>query len=111
MTSPVEFGPAAGAPSLQPAQAPRIDAAQQKDIGQRFEEMLWAEMLSHAGLEKAFTQSGGEAASAFSRFMVEAIAEDLAEKHPLGLDPTGAAAGEGSRSAAAPANQPGDLQE
>ena len=55
------------------------------DIKQRFEQMLWAEMLSHAGLEKAFTQGGGEAASAFSRYVVEAIAKDLAEKHPMGL--------------------------
>lgn len=51
----------------------------------RFEQMLWSEMLSHAGLEKAFTQGGGEGASAFSRFIVEAIAKDLAEKHPLGF--------------------------
>ncbi|MBY9065748.1 hypothetical protein K1X12_02490 [Hyphomonas sp. WL0036] len=47
--------------------------------------MLWAEMLSHAGLEKSFTLGGGESASAFSRFIVEAIAEDLAETRPLGL--------------------------
>ena len=44
-------------------------------------------MLSHAGLEKAFTQSGGEAAASFSRMIVESIAEDLAERHPLGFDP------------------------
>lgn len=59
--------------------------AERSEIGKRFEQMLWAEMLSHAGLEKAFTQNGGEGASAFSRFIVEAIAEDLAERHPLGL--------------------------
>ncbi len=46
-------------------------------------------MLSHAGLEKAFTQSGGEAAASFSRMIVESIAEDLAERHPLGFDPVG----------------------
>ena len=56
-----------------------------ENIALRFEQMLWTEMLSHSGLEKAFTQSGGEAASAFSRYLVEAIAEDIAEKHPLGL--------------------------
>lgn len=60
-----------------------------KEVGKRFEQLLWAEMLSHTGLEKAFTQSGGEAASAFSRMIVEAIAEDLAESHPLGLNATG----------------------
>lgn len=58
---------------------------QASEIKVRFEQMLWAEMLSHAGLEKAFTQGGGEAASAFSRYVVEAIARDLAEKHPMGL--------------------------
>jgi len=35
--------------------------------------------------------SGGEAASAFSRMIVESIAEDLAESHPLGLNATGVA--------------------
>ncbi len=55
------------------------------DIGKQMEQMLWVEMLSHAGLEKAFTTGGGEAASAFTRFLVEEIASDLAEKHPLGL--------------------------
>ena len=54
-------------------------------IGVKFEQMLWAEMLTHAGLEKAFTQSGGEAASAFSRYIVESIAKDIAEQHPLGF--------------------------
>jgi hypothetical protein len=57
----------------------------EQDIRQRFEQMLWAEMLSHAGLEKALTQGGGEAASSFSRYVVEAIAKDLAATHPLGL--------------------------
>lgn len=54
-------------------------------LGQRFEQMLWAEMLNHAGLEKAFTASGGQAAAAFSRHIIEVIAEDLAVTHPLGL--------------------------
>lgn len=60
-------------------------SAEKIDIGKRLEQMLWAEMLSHAGLEKAFTQAGGESASAFSRYIVEAIAEDLADKHPMGI--------------------------
>lgn len=55
------------------------------EIGKRFEQMLWAEMLSHAGLEKSLTLGGGEAASAFSRYVVESIAADLAETNPLGL--------------------------
>lgn len=52
-----------------------------KDTMERLEQMLWAEMLSHAGLEEAFTLGGGEDAAAFSRYLVEAIAEDLAEQH------------------------------
>jgi hypothetical protein len=60
-------------------------ASDAQSIGQKFEQMLWAEMLSHAGLEKAFSQGGGEAASAFSRYMVEAVAKDLAASHPMGL--------------------------
>ena len=51
--------------------------------------LLWAEMLAHTGLEEAFTKSGGQAASAFSRMIIESIAEDLARSHPLGLDATG----------------------
>ena len=63
------------------------DESKARDVGLKFEKLLWAEMLSHTGLEKAFTQSGGEAASAFSRMIVESIAEDLARTHPLGLSP------------------------
>lgn len=64
--------------------ATKVDAGP-SDIGQRFEQMLWAEMLMHAGLEDALTKNGGDAASSFSRFVVESIAADIAEKHPLGL--------------------------
>lgn len=71
--------PAAGPSQTTPEIAERSDAAK------RFEQLLWAEMLSHAGLEKSFTQSGGEGASAFARYIVEAIAMDLAETHSLGL--------------------------
>ena len=55
------------------------------EVGQKFEELLWAEMLTGAGLEKAMTMNGGQAASSFSRYVVEALAAEIAEKHPLGL--------------------------
>lgn len=55
------------------------------DMQKRFEQMLWAEMLSHSGLEDALTKSGGEAAAPFARYVVEAVAKDIAEAHPLGL--------------------------
>ena len=51
----------------------------------RFEQLLWAELLTHTGLEDALTLGGGQGASMFSRYFVEAIAADLAEHHPLGL--------------------------
>jgi hypothetical protein len=87
----MDIGPNLGVPDPAPAKSvnaqPQLDngPALEADIGKRFEQLLWAEMLSHAGLEKALTQSGGEAASAFSRYVVEAIAADISERHPLGL--------------------------
>lgn len=86
MPGPIAF-PAISAPGIGPLERVNValsdvDAA---NIGQRFEQMLWAEMLTHAGLEKAFSQGGGEAASAFSRYVVEAVAKDIAGSHPLGL--------------------------
>lgn len=77
--------PIGGLSQTKPLNSEQAGAAESPDITKRFEQMLWAEMLSHVGLEKAFTQSGGEGASAFSRYIVEAIAEDISEKHPLGL--------------------------
>ena len=65
------------------------------EISKRFEQMLWAEMLSHAGLEDALTKNGGQGVAEFSRFVVEAIAADIAEKHPLGIGTAGAEISEG----------------
>ncbi|KCZ50169.1 MULTISPECIES: hypothetical protein [unclassified Hyphomonas] len=55
------------------------------ELGKKFEQMLWTEMLSYAGLDKAFAQDGGQAAETFSRYLIESIASDLAESHPMGL--------------------------
>lgn len=71
------------------------EVTSEADVALRFEQMLWAEMLTHAGLEEVLTKNGGEAASAFSRFVVEEIAADIAEKHPLGLAENQAANTEG----------------
>ncbi len=78
----MDMAPARSAGADAPKSRAETEAAETK---LRFEQMLWSEMLTHAGLEKAFTLGGGEAASAFSRYVVEAIAKDLAEKHPMGL--------------------------
>ena len=71
------------------AAVPTRENPELEEIGIRFEQLLWADMLSHTGLEEAFTQSGGEGASAFSRMIIESIAEDLARSHPLGLNAAG----------------------
>ena len=68
-------------------QIAKADDQARSEIGIKFEKMLWAEMLRHTGLEKAVTKSGGQGASAFAQFMVEAIAEDIARRNPLGFEP------------------------
>lgn len=56
-------------------------------VQKRFEQLLWSEMLSQSGLEDALTKGGGQAAAPFARYVVEAIAKDIADMHPLGLAP------------------------
>ena len=66
--------------------APTTQAAEMSDDTKlRFEQLLWAELLVHTGLEDALTLGGGQGASMFSRYFVEAIAADIAKQHPLGL--------------------------
>ena len=83
-TSPISMtsGPGiAAAPA-----APTTQAAEMSDETKlRFEQLLWAELLVHTGLEDALTLGGGQGASMFSRYFVEAIAADIAKQHPLGL--------------------------
>nr|WP_070960307.1 hypothetical protein [Hyphomonas sp. Mor2] len=68
------------------AQAPtQPKLSTEEDTNIRFEQLLWAELLTHTGLEKALTLGGGDGAAMFSRYFVEAIAEDIAKQHPLGL--------------------------
>lgn len=67
------------------APAHGVRTPEQVGIGQRLEQMLWTEMLTYAGLGEAFTKGGGEAAGNFTRYIVESIAADMAETHPLGF--------------------------
>lgn len=67
-----------------PASPSPIDAASEESKV-KFEQLLWAELLTHTGLEDALTLGGGDGASMFARYFVEAIAEDIAKQHPLGL--------------------------
>ena len=82
---PISQAPQTVISTLEATQRVQPSDVPSDDIGKRFEQLLWAEMLSNAGLEKSLTMNGGESASAFSRYVIEQIAEDIAEKHPLGL--------------------------
>lgn len=77
--------PIAGAPG-QAAPSSTAPIPQDSDESKvKFEQLLWAELLTHTGLEDALTLGGGDGASMFARHFVEAIAEDIAKQHPLGL--------------------------
>ena len=65
------------------AAAQAAEASEESKL--QFEKLLWAELLTHTGLEDALTLGGGQGASMFARYFVEAIAADIAEQHPLGL--------------------------
>jgi hypothetical protein len=68
-----------------PIGAGPIKTPGEPDMGKQLEQLLWTEMLSHTGLEKTMAAGGAEGASEFFRFMIEAMARDFAEQHPLGL--------------------------
>ncbi|KCZ85281.1 hypothetical protein HAD_06350 [Hyphomonas adhaerens MHS-3] len=86
MSQPVSFQAyVAQAPDASERNPLGQGASEASDLGKRFEQMLWTEMLSYAGLDKAFSQDGGQAAETFSRYVIESIAADLAETHPMGL--------------------------
>ena len=83
-TTPMAIAQPTSGPSSTAAstlQAPETS----EDSKMRFEQLLWAELLTHTGLEDALTLGGGEGAAMFSRYFVEAIAADIAKQHPLGL--------------------------
>ncbi len=56
-----------------------------RKTAQEFESVFIAEMLSHAGFDKALSQDSGFGGEAFSRMLVETYAEGLAEKGGFGL--------------------------
>ena len=79
---------------LNPATADKVrDAAETRaekeealrQTAQEFESVFIAEMLSHAGFDKALSQDAGFGGEAFSRMLVETYAEDLAENGGFGL--------------------------
>ena len=50
-----------------------------------FEALFIAQMLEYSGLSKAFTLNGGEGVEAFSRFMIEQLAQDMTAQGGFGL--------------------------
>ncbi len=56
-----------------------------RKTAQEFEAVFIAEMLSHAGFEKAIATDSGPGGEAFSRMLVENYAEKLTEKGGFGL--------------------------
>jgi peptidoglycan hydrolase FlgJ len=67
-------------------QTPDSDKAEAAaKAGAEFEALFIAQMLEYSGLSKAFTMNGGEGVAAFSRFMIEQLAEDLVDQGGFGL--------------------------
>lgn len=56
-----------------------------RKTAQEFESVFIAEMLSHAGFDKAIAQDSGFGGEAFSRMLVDAYADNLAKKGGFGL--------------------------
>lgn len=74
-------------------EAPKADAEETRTekeeslrkTAQEFESVFIAEMLSHAGLDKAVAQSSGFGGEAFSRMLIDTYADKLTEKGGFGL--------------------------
>jgi len=60
------------------------DAALRKSAAE-FESVFIAEMLSHAGFDKALSENSGFGGEAFSRMLVESYAEELTKNGGFGL--------------------------
>lgn len=72
------------APENSPENSEERDA-QLREKAQEFESIFIAEMLSHAGFDKALSENAGFGGEAFSRMLVESYAEQLSEKGGFGL--------------------------
>ncbi|WP_411815931.1 rod-binding protein [Hyphococcus sp. DH-69] len=60
------------------------DAALRKSAAE-FESVFIAEMLSHAGFDKALSENSGFGGEAFSRMLVESYAEEITNNGGFGL--------------------------
>ena len=78
-----EFTPAATAMSSPPTKETRADKA--RETARAFEAAFVAEMLSHAGFEKALASDSGVGGEAMTGFLVEALAEKIVERGGFGV--------------------------
>jgi Rod binding domain-containing protein len=84
MVDPV-FGVAAGTPaSPKPPLAPAEEARARK-TARDFEAAFIAEMLAHAGFAKSLAGDSGFGGESFSRFLLDAYADKLADKGGFGV--------------------------
>ena len=81
-----------GTPPQSAAVVPPVPAAPSgiihsdiKDASLAFEAVFIGQMLTHSGLADAFTTESGGISEAMSGFIVEAVAEPLAERGGFGL--------------------------
>lgn len=79
------LNPAAASKVAEAGQAVQEKEAALRKTAQEFESVFIAEMLSHAGFDKAIAQDSGFGGEAFSRMLVETYAADLAQKGGFGL--------------------------
>lgn len=56
-----------------------------RDTAREFEAVFIKEMLTHAGLDKAFAGDSGHGGEAFSSMLVQTYAEELSQKGGFGL--------------------------
>jgi len=78
-----EFTPTAAAASSPSPKGIRADKA--RETAQAFEAAFVAEMLSHAGFEKALASDSGVGGEAMTGFLVEALAEKIVERGGFGV--------------------------
>lgn len=77
--------PKVTAPAREPDQPDAARDAAIREKAKEFEAVFIAEMLSHAGFDKALSENSGFGGEAFSRMLVESYAEQLSKKGGFGL--------------------------
>lgn len=81
----IALNPTASGKAREAASSPSEKEEALRKTAEEFESVFIAEMLSHAGFDKAIAQDSGFGGEAFSRMLVETYAENLAKKGGFGL--------------------------